>query len=350
MKYLLSIVSIIAASSLVAQNYMVQVKPVGAKEWGYANEKGEILIQPQFKQCFAFSEHGLAPIYDAKTKQHQFITTKGEVFATEKPGFQLMNIFGFGLKSFSDGLVPVSYSKKWGFMDVNGKLVIEAKYDKVTSFSGGYATAQRGSDYFIIDKSGKETSINSIGLTGIKDFSEGLSPFATSAKVTGYFDTQGKVVIEPQFHSVGYFSAGLAWAKTSEGKVGFINKKGEWVIKAEFDAAKEFSPTSKLARIKQGDSWGYVTTDGKVIMPSNVKTCGDFANGLAYGKTPEGTVGFINEKGEWAIKPQYEAVNDFSNGFASVKSGGKWGIIDTKGNWVCEPTFDGIKDVMKISI
>ena len=74
----------------------------------------------------------------------------------------------------------------------------------------------------------------------IKDFSEGLSPFANASKQTGYFNTEGKVVIEPQFHSVGYFSAGLAWAKTSEGKVGFINKKGEWVIKAEFDAAKEF--------------------------------------------------------------------------------------------------------------
>lgn len=349
MKKILLLTTLFLSLTSYAQNYLVQVKPAGSKLWGYANEKGEMVIAAQYKQCFPFSEHGLAPIYDAKSKQHNFINTKGEVLAVEKPGFILMNIFGFGLKNFSEGLVPVSYAKKWGFMDTNGKLVIEAKYDKVTSFSGGYATAQLGTDYFIIDKLGKETSINSIGIAGIKDFSEGLSPFSTADKLHGFFNTKGEVTIAPQFKSVGYFSAGLAYAKNDLGKVGFINKKGEWIIQPIYDAVKDFSPTSKLARVKVDGEWSFIKTDGTLIKLNNVNTCGDFYNGLAYGKTPEGLVGFLNEKGEWAIEAKFEAAGDFSNGFAAAKSGGLWGLIDTKGNWVTEPKYDGIKEVMKIT-
>ena len=349
MKHTLFVFSLLISSCLLSQRYIVQVKSSDTKLWGYANEKGEILIQPQYKQCFPFSSNGLAPIYDAKTKQHNFINLKGEILNVEKPGFILMNAFGFGLKSFSDGLVLVSYNKKWGYMDESGKLVIEAKYDKATSFSNGYATAQRGKEFFIIDKTGKEISLNDLGISGIKDFSEGLSPFTTAEKLTGFFDTEGKVAIEPTFKSVGYFSGGLAWAKNEAGKAGYIDKKGKWVIEPQFDVVKDFCPTSKLARVKQGDKWGYIRMDGKVVYPDNISTCGDFSNGLAYGKTAEGKVGFINEKGQWSIDAKFDAVGDFSNGYAAAKLDGKWGIIDTKGNWVCQPQYDAIKEVQKVN-
>ena len=70
----------------------------------------------------------------------------------------------------------------------------------------------------------------------------------------------------------------------------------------------------------------------------------DFSNGLAMGKK-DGLFGYFNDKGEWAIQPQFEGGRDFKNGYAAVKKGSKWGIIDKTGSWVIKPEYDGIKDM-----
>lgn len=343
-----SFFGLLIAGATLAQNYLVQVRPQGSDFWGYANEKGEMVIDAQYRQCFEFNEHGLAAIYDSGKKEHYFINTKNERFNTEVSGFLLMNIFGFGLKGFSDGMVGIQLNKKWGFLNAEGKLVIPVQYDKVNAFDKGIATAEKGGKFYILDKSGNETEVTAPGIIGIKPATEGMIPFNTKDKKFGFLDKTGKVVVEPKFKTVGYFAAGLAWAKLDDGKIGFINTKGEWAIQPNYDMAKDFSAGDKLARVKKGEQILFVNASGAEIVPVAAKSYGDFSNGLAYAKLEDGKVGFINTKGEWAIQPSFDGVGDFSYGFAVAKSNGAWGIIDTKGKWVCEPKFQGIKDVAKV--
>ena len=53
--------------------------------------------------------------------------------------------------------------------------------------------------------------------------------------------------------------------------------------------------------------------------------------------------GYINIRGEWIIKPQYESAFDYSSGgYALANSpsdGDSWGIIDRQGNWIVEPRY-----------
>ena len=49
-------------------------------------------------------------------------------------------------------LAAVKIDKKWGFVDVTGKTVIEAKYDTAKSFSYGLAAVTSGKECFFIDK------------------------------------------------------------------------------------------------------------------------------------------------------------------------------------------------------
>lgn len=337
-------VLLLLSYSALSQTYVTQVKPVGDKKWGYANLKGELIVKPQFDKCYEFSSAGYAPIYDSKNRQYYFINQKGEKLATEIKDFKLIDGFGFDLKGFEDGLVPVKQGEKWGYLNTEGKLAIPAKYDEVTDFNGGHALAKSGAKYVVLNTQGAESPVDGSGILDAKHFSESLAPFRAGDKRFGYIGEDGKIVIPAQFESVGYFKEGLAWAKTADKKVGYINTKGEWVIKPQFDVGKDFESESGLARIKGGDKWGYITKTGEVTYLKDTDIYEDFSDGLARGRKNQ-KFGFLNSKGEWVIEPQFDGSRDFKNGYAAVKKGEKWGVIDKTGKWVIEPTFDGIKDM-----
>jgi len=358
------LITLIAISSF-AQEYVVQVKPMDTRDWGYVNLEGDYILNPQFRKCFSFSEDGYAVIYEKKTGYY-FINTKGEVLQAEIFNYHLIEAFGFGVQGFANGFVPVFVDGGWGYMNIEGKLAIPAKYDKVSSFKNGYGIAQKviGGDmhddddlysgtkgeiqFYIIDKKGNQKLVNVPNIKEIKWFSEGIAPFKTIEGFYGFLNSNGEVIIEPQFLSVGYFNEGLAWAKTNNKTIGYLNTEGEWIIKPQFKKANDFETESGMARVMQEKEWEYINTTGDINTFSDSEYISAFHDGLAKGKKDD-KLGFYNNKLEWVIEPQFEGVRNFKNGYAAVKSNGAWGLIDKQGNWVIQPTFAAIKDVVKIN-
>jgi hypothetical protein len=343
-KMIFALAFLLLAGVAFSQTYMVQVKPAGGKLWGYANQKGEVVIRPEFKKCFEFSSDGLAVVLDSEAKQYYFIDVKGKKLPTEITKFKLINLLGFNAKGFESGMAPVSVGDMWGYLNTNGKLIIPTKYDNVTEFDGGFAAVKQGDSYFVVNTEGEETRVEGSGLLDINHFSEGLAPFRNADKKFGFIDTKGKVVIPANFESVGYFTNGMAWAKTDGKLLGYLDKSGAWVIKPQFDAGKNFDKESGLARVKSADSWAYVTKSGQLVYLKDTDLFEDFSGGLARGRK-EKKFGFLNSKGEWAIAPQFDGARDFKNGYASVKEGELWGVIDKAGKWVIKPQFEDIKDM-----
>lgn len=56
-------------------------------------------------------------------------------------------------------------------------------------------------------------------------------------------------------------------------------------------------------------------------------------------ESPDSKWGFMNKKGEVAIKPVYDDVGLFSEGLAAVNQKGLWGYINLKGKQVIKPEF-----------
>ncbi len=330
--------------SAFPQNYLILAKPVGGKDWGYANLKGEFVIQPQYRTAIGFSDNGLAAIYDGKQKEFFFLKENGEKLQTEVTGFKLIEIFGFGMKGFNNGMAPVKVNDRWGFLNTEGNLVIPATFEKVTPFNSGYGSGMRDGKFFVLNKDGYEIMVDIPGLADINEFSEGLATFRGADDMIGYIDGSGKIVIPAKFKSAGEFVDGLAWAKDITGSVGYIDKNGEFVIPPKFEAGKNFDPETGLARVKLAGSWAYTTRQGDHVFVKDTEIWEDFFNGLARGKK-NGLFGFYNAGGNWVIQPQFDGARDFKNGYASVKKGDKWGVIDTSGNWVIDPMFEDIKDV-----
>ncbi|MEI7595667.1 MAG: WG repeat-containing protein [Bacteroidota bacterium] len=328
-----------------SQNQIIHAKPVGAASWKYIDLKGQILFESEYPLSYEFSEDGVAVEYFPKKNLYIIINTKGQVIQTQLEKYEIKDAFGYAARKFSCGLIPIKTDKHWGYMNTEGKVAIEMKYDNVQDFEDGYATARISKTFFVLDITGKETSVDDKTISDVKHFSEHLAPFTSLNRNNGFIDINGKIVIPANFKDVGFFKNGLAWARSTEGLIGYINTKGEWVIKPQFTMAKDFDKTSGLARVKNGEKWSYISTTGEVINFDIADSYDDFYEGLAVGKKG-GLCGFYNNKGTWVIQPQFTAVRDFKNGFAAAKQGTLWGIINKEGKWVINPTYAGIKDVI----
>jgi hypothetical protein len=328
----------------ISQTLIGLARPYDKKEWGFVNLKGEFIIQPEYRKTSGFSKEGYAPALDEKTGKFIFIDKKGEKLKTDLD-FVLIGTLGTNFHGFSNGLAPVRLGGNWGYMNVQGKEAIKAMYEKISEFSDGYAVVEKAEKKIILDVTGKETVVTDPKIFAVKHFEEGLAPFDTKERQSGFVDPTGKIVIEAKFGSVGYFKDGLAWARAADGQLGYINKKGEWIIKPQFQMTKDFDVKSGVARVKTGEKWGYIDKSGKVIeMNNGSESFDDFAEGLCSGKKG-GKVGFYDKTGKWIIEPKFDGVRDFKNGYAAAKMVDKWGIIDTSGKWIIQPILGAIKDM-----
>jgi hypothetical protein len=308
-----------------------------------------------FNNLSSFSE-GLAAFrdYDGVGYKWGYVDLRGEVVI--KPQFDNA---GF----FSDGLAWVLINDAYGFIDKSGKLVILTEFTYVTSFREGIAIVSKNDlknikkiRYGAINKQGQV--IIDFLYEDLFGFYEGLSSakkFGSSKY--GFIDKDGKEVIKPEFDTASFFSEGKALVSVREKKngihnYGFINRLGEYVIKPKFkDGVSPFSEGLAAVGVEIGKNLkvGFIDETGNFVIKPQYDNAEDFSEGLAavrIGNAEKGRVGFINKSGEMVINPQFNHVlfQKFKNGFSrvSVKDKNKnelWGFIDKKGNFVIEPKF-----------
>jgi len=345
---LFALVLLLISIQAISQTYVFQMRNADSKLWGYANVNGEIIIEPQYKMCYSFSEEGIAPVYYSLQNHYDFINLNNEVLEIGPDGLILKDSFGYGAKGFSSGITPIRIRKKWGAMNIKGEIVCPLKYDLISVFVDGYASAHIKKQYYVLDKQGNEHKILTEDIKDIKRFNEGFAPYRNKKGNSGFVNTKGEVAIPAQYNGVGYFNSGFAWARTKKGLIGFINTNGDWVIQPQFSAVKNFDPSTGFAKACVNGLWGFLDKEGNMYYLDVADKFYNFSEGTVKA-VRDGLVGFLDTKFNWTIEPRYENARDFRNGFAAAKFDGGWGIIDKAGNWVIEPIYGAIKDVIQVS-
>jgi hypothetical protein len=179
--------------------------------YGYADETGAMVIEPQFDFAGQFVE-GLAPVQvqgDAGSAGYGFIDTSGTVII--EPQFKRAFAFSEGLARVE---VEITGLYRYGFVDRSGSMVIEPQYSAASDFSEGLATV------------------------GLSD--------AFGVVRYGFIDRAGALVIGLRFESARDFSGGLA-AVAIDGKWGYIDRTGGWAIEPRFYYASSFMPSGFAA-------------------------------------------------------------------------------------------------------
>jgi len=227
------------------------------RKWGYLNPKGKVAIQNKYNNVTEFD------------KGHAVVEYEKEYFVIDKEGnevpVELTNIHT--IKKFTEGLAPYIDKKgNFGFIDMNGKVVIQAQYEGTGFFKSGLAWART--------KDGKIGFINSTGewviwprFKTVHNFDEesGLARVELKRKWM-YVNKMGELVLNGECSKIGDYSEGFAIAEMNN-KVGFINPKQEWIIEPKYDSARNFK--NGYAAVKLNGAWGLIDKQGNwVIQPT----------------------------------------------------------------------------------
>lgn len=234
-----------------------------------------------------------------------------------------------GCKAEPQRLFPVVKDRKWGYINQHGRIVIRPAFEEARAFSEARARVVVDSKFGFIDEKGQLQSNKLWEWNSARvewgDVSEGLAPMSVRGDSPwpsyGYVDATGRVAIAPQFRDARRFSEGLAWVNI-DGKWGCIDKSGNVVIQPKFVFE---STTALMEDISFHDGL------------TRVKDCGKDGDD---GWWCAGKWGFVDKAGEFAIKPQFDYAEDFSEGLAPVLVGDSWEYVDTTGKVAIGPQFE----------
>jgi hypothetical protein len=229
---------------------------------------------------------------------------------------------------------------KWGFINKSGKFIINATFKDATVFQEGVA--------WVVTDNGAPSAIDHKGeikfvlkeAENVRLFSEDLAAFSkvdSTATIWGFVDKSGKQIINPQFNEVGDFHDGKCAVKNKEGKWGYIDKSGKIVINHQFNSAAAFHDGKAVVSLDE--KAGVIDQEGKYTI--NPQFGYAHADGDKYLIGQDNKYGWCDNEGKFIINPQFDdAVFFGDNKLASIKSSDKWGFIDQEGKIIINPQFD----------
>ncbi len=257
-----------------------------------------------------------------------------------KKAFTLFIILFFPLLAQSQKLYPYLFkNQKWGFVDENLNVKIKPTYDFVFPFKDGIAAIQTREYWGFINLEGK--SITQAKFLDLKDWNDGLIPVQNTSERWGYIDYNGKTKINFIYDDVDVFNFGLAPASINQ-KYGFINKSGQFQIKNSFLMLSSFNKYGFATALVSLNQAQVIDTLGKTHphLPHYLHSLP--SEGVYFKNNKQnGKYGFFELKDNKAISEyEYDMAYSFSNGIAPVKKNGKWGYVNKKNEIVIAFKYD----------
>lgn len=123
--------------------YIVKISQYGKS--GMLNENLKTVLQIEYDEIKAGKDTNLFLI--SKNKKYGFANAKGDI---------VIDLMYDGADVFSEGLAPVLKDDKWGFINEEGNIIIDFKFEgRLTSFQNGYATYYKDNQSVFINKKGE---------------------------------------------------------------------------------------------------------------------------------------------------------------------------------------------------
>lgn len=190
-------------------------------------------------------------------------------------------------------LIPQQNKKgKWGYVNGEGKVVIDYKYDTALAFVDGRAKVEKGNKWGYIGPDGKE--VIKIQYSEMSPWENNRCKVAVGGNVKnevltgakwGYISYNGDIMLKPEYDKIGTFAEdGLAYVVKGN-QYGYINRNLDFVIPCKYSAIGKFNDQGlcwvatggKLSGNKiNGAKFGVCDMSGRLVVPVSYKHIGTF--------------------------------------------------------------------------
>lgn len=348
---------------------------------GFYNIKtNEMLVEPTYETSGLISDDGYQLAYrdDGKT----FVVL-------DEYGNELMSVEDVETAAYiSEGMVKVGFDNPnalpniggslYSIYTVDGELIISDLYASIGDCSGGYIPVSmidpddENGDFFI-SKDGEITYLENCSfISNNRVLSDGLilvNIDGGSYDYYGYADTSGKVVLSDTFYYGYSFSNQRTFVKKDKDDKGYcmIDTQGNEITPAIYTSAESTYNELFVVTTQDNTGYGIIDCDGNEVLPpiyykilvyengfiqadykddmyealsyeenSNRKFySGAFDSDLNSDITKSVDYFFYND----GTLTQYDAIYDFSEGFAKVEKDSLYGFIDENGNLIVDAIY-----------
>jgi hypothetical protein len=269
--------------------------------FGYMNRAGEIVLEAKYLTGSDYSE-GRACVFDGDNVH--LLNEQCSVIKTFDGALVTMDQFHDGIMRVSQFDSEKAEMRIDGFIDRNGEFVLPIQYPSPITVPSIYDRNDLYSDGLIrIWKNGKY----------------------------GFIDIHGDEVIPPIYSTATCFCNEYA-AVTKEGELGFINKLNSFMGCESEEKHEDLHGFSEgLAAFKLDGLWGYIDTEGFIVIDAMFISAGYFKNDMAPVRTKEG-MGLTGKDMRVIVTPIFDSIEVFQEGITRVVKRGLEGVLDTEGN------------------
>ena len=262
--------------------------------------------------------------YDSPENKWGYIDVKGRTVLEAKWD---------DLKEMQDPLTAANYQGKWGYIDLSGEVQIPYQYKQVTLFENERAFVQDFQNkWLLINPSGQV--LDTTDYTQVTAFQKGYSVVARVG-LKGVIDVNNGIILSLKYNSISILGEGKFIVKM-DNQYGLVeNTKSLSPLKYD----KIYDPSEGLLRFKKDGAYGYMDLSGQEIKPLQYDKASNF----------EGQVAMVSFDGNYhLINRQFSTIKSFSvdnlryagEGLWKYKQKGKWGLVDSDGQIIMTPRYE----------
>lgn len=228
-----------------------------------------------------------------------------------------------------EGLVPAERDGAWGFMDRNGRWVIEPRFGLVMPFRNGVAAAAEA-----------------------QEDEEAL----LSTAAWGLIDATGRWTVAPELQNLGRYGDAHVMARRRD-RWGLMNRDGTWRITPRFAQRDEwldlaipglepgFNEGLQRAATFANHGWTVVDARGRKLDAGTF----EWLESVGLGRPDAPALNQILDQGLWGmtdrrlralLPPELDEEPTPSGGYLEAAHDGRVGCMDSRARWVVPAMFD----------
>jgi hypothetical protein len=238
------------------------------------------------------------------------------------------------LREFNEGKAAFNLNGLWGYLNKDGSIFLPARYKTVQEYSEEMAVVQDlNNKYHLIDNNGVIIS-DSIKYEKINKFLNGRALIKDSQRY-GYIDKDGELAIDMDYEYATDFIDGLAIV-TKNRKQGMIDINGSSIIPIKYD--KIWPQKSGMIRYKYKGKFGYIDFSTKNEVFNSFNSATDFQD--AHAVVNNGNTYLLIDKSGKTIQLPYNLVDTGGEGKWMYAINASYGFLNNDGAVLCPPNYD----------